>query len=168
MRHRWVEYLLSLAAVQYLLPSASGIATEGLPSNLNPSSPAYIYSSSPNDANVPAEPQVPPRLSIENKLIFGGSNAKKTLDSWDLEDYVLVATVEGSLYALDRYSGAQKWVLEGHGPAVRSKGTNYNGVNTTDHPDSTEKQPKWIVQPVEGGQLFLFDSDFGVLVKFLS
>jgi hypothetical protein len=28
-----------------------------------------------------------------------------------------------------------------------------------------EQSPRWIVQPVEGGQLFLFDPEFGVLVR---
>lgn len=111
------------------------------------------------------------RPAVEHRLIFDTSDTRGTLDDWELEDYVLVATIEGSLYALDRQSGATKWVLEGGEPAVRSV------VNTPVDPDlvnttqgswkNKEQQPRWIVQPVEGGQLFLFEPDFGVLVSFL-
>lgn len=115
----------------------------------------------------PAAPnyQYPPAAS-EHKLIFDTSDARRSLDDWELEDYVLVATIEGSLYALDRRTGATRWVLEGGGPAVRSMGNeniDTESVNTTKKAWK-EQQPRWIVQPVEGGQLFLFDPEFGVLV----
>jgi len=84
---------------------------------------------------------------------------------------VLVATIEGDLFALDRYSGATKWVLDGNGAAVQSKHlkneapepTNSSNAQTDPIADN-DQQPRWIVQPVEGGQLFLFDEEFGVLV----
>jgi hypothetical protein len=111
-----------------------------------------------------------PRPAVEHRLVFDTSDARGTLDDWELEDYVLVATIEGNLYALDRQSGATKWVLDGGEPAVRSV------VNTPVDPDlvnttqetwkNEEQQPRWIVQPVEGGQLFLFEPEFGVLVHF--
>jgi hypothetical protein len=28
-----------------------------------------------------------------------------------------------------------------------------------------EREPRWIVQPVDGGQLYLFDKELGVLVS---
>jgi serine/threonine-protein kinase/endoribonuclease IRE1 len=108
------------------------------------------------------------RSSAEPRLIFDASDSRRGLDDWELEDFVLVATIEGSLYALDRQSGATKWVLEGGGPAVEAVGKSHSDpepVNSTKGSwKNTEQQPRWIVQPVEGGQLFLFDSEFGVLV----
>lgn len=106
-----------------------------------------------------------PRGPTENKLIFDSSDLRRGLDDWALEDYVLVATIEGNLYALDRYSGATKWILEGDGAAVRATGTKYDGNTTEDTWTNNDTQPRWIVQPVEGGQLFLFDEQFGVLVS---
>jgi hypothetical protein len=115
-----------------------------------------------NTARSPAEP----------RLIFDASDSRRGLDDWELEDFVLVATIEGSLYALDRQSGATKWVLEGGVPAVQAVGKRHfdpEPLNSTNGSwKSTEQQPRWIVQPVEGGQLFLFDSEFGVLVLLFS
>jgi hypothetical protein len=107
------------------------------------------------------------RSPIEHRLIFDTSDSRRRLDDWELEDFVLVATIEGSLYALDRQSGATKWVLEGGGPAVQAVGKSHadpDFVNSTKGSWKNTKPPRWIVQPVEGGQLFLFDSEFGVLV----
>lgn len=108
------------------------------------------------------------RSQGEPRLIFETSDSRRGLDDWELEDFVLVATIEGSLYALDRHSGATKWVLEGGGPAVQAVGKSHydpDPLNSTNGSwKTTERQPRWIVQPVEGGQLFVFDSEFGVLV----
>jgi hypothetical protein len=171
MRRRWFEILLGLVAVNPSSPS-SAAATNSLSSPPHSPSKFYINQPSNQDANTVQRSQIIPRAPFsENKLIFDASDSRRALDDWELEDFVLVATIEGSLYALDRYSGAQKWVLEGNGPAVRSKGSkNDNDVEDADESnsrqgtDSIEKQPRWIVQPVEGGQLFLFDPEFGVLV----
>lgn len=88
---------------------------------------------------------------------------------------MLVATIEGDLFALDRYSGATKWVLDGNGAAVQSRHlkneaaepSNSSNAHTEPIVDK-DQQPRWIVQPVEGGQLFLFDEEFGVLVASVS
>jgi serine/threonine-protein kinase/endoribonuclease IRE1 len=158
--------LVGLAAIHPSLSSAAAI------SHPTPKTPSTFYINKPsiNNADVASrQPQVVPRASAVHKLIFDTSDSRRALDDWELEDYVLVATIEGNLYALDRYSGATKWVLEGKEPAVRSVGNKYfsDTVNTTQEPRNgmEEQQPRWIVQPVEGGQLFLFDPEFGVLVR---
>ena len=170
MRRRWFELLMGLAAIQPSLSSASAVPSNPTP---KPLSTFYInkQSSSGNNADVASkqQQQIVPRASGERKLMFDAADSRRALDHWELEDYVLVATVEGNLYALDRYSGATKWVLEGKEPAVRSMGSKRlsDNVNTTKEPlkNKEDQQPRWIVQPVEGGQLFLFDLEFGVIVK---
>ena len=169
MRRRWVDILMGLAAIQPSLSSAAAI------SHATPKTQSTFYINKPSINNAEVAPrqqepqQITPRASGEHKLIFDTSDSRRALDDWELEDYVLVATIEGNLYALDRYSGATKWVLEGKEPAVRSVGNKYfsDAVNTTKEPwkDAEEQKPIWIVQPVEGGQLFLFDPEFGVLVR---
>ena len=99
--------------------------------------------------------------------MFDAYDSRRALDDWELEDYVLVATIEGSLYALDRKTGATRWKLDGNEPAVRSGNSGGDaevGNNTEGNWAGGEQQPRWIVQPVEGGQLFLFDPEYGVLV----
>lgn len=166
MRRRWLELLMGLAAVHPSLSSAAPI------SHPTPRTQSTFYINKPSINNVDVasrKQQVVPRAPAEHKLIFDTSDSRRALDDWELEDYVLVATIEGNLYALDRYSGATKWVLQGKEPAVRSVGSKYfsDTSNTTKEPpkDAEEQQPRWIVQPVEGGQLFIFDPEFGVLVQ---
>jgi len=128
-------------------------------------STVYLNKPSIQDAAVVQRPGQP--VVDHRRLITDTSDPRQPFDNWELEDYVLVATIEGSLYALDRYSGATKWVLEGERPAVSamwstSIETPLNG--TAEDPVKSEEQPRWIVQPVEGGQLFLFDTELGVIV----
>jgi hypothetical protein len=167
MKRRWIEILMGLAAI----PSAATLSS----SPNSRSTSFYINNRHPistGDRAIAPIQQIGPRGASEPRLIFDTSDSRRALDDWELEDYVLVATIEGSLYALDRYSGATKWVLDGNGPAVRSVGNKYDAdsVNTTTHAWTTKEQqpPRWIVQPVEGGQLFLFDPQFGVLVSTFS
>jgi hypothetical protein len=169
MRRLWLEILMGLAAIQPS-PSSAAAVSHYSPTT-KPQSTFYINKPSTNDNGdiAPRVQQQVPRASAEHKLIFDTSDSRRALDDWELENYVLVATIEGHLFALDRYSGTTKWVLEGDGAAVRSVGNKYfsEPVNETRTPwvSSKEQQPKWIVQPVEGGQLFLFDSESGVLVR---
>lgn len=165
MRRRWLELLMGLAAIHPSPSSAAAI------SHHTPKTQSTFYINKPSTSNAdvaPRQQQIVPRATAEHKLIFDTSDSRRALDDWELQDYVLVATIEGNLYALDRYSGATKWVLEGKEPAVRSAGIKKfpDIVNKTKEPwkSTEEQQPRWIVQPVEGGQLFLFDPEFGVLV----
>lgn len=173
MRRLWLEILMGLAAIQPSPSSAAAISHHSFHSyspTTKPQLPFYINKPSTDDNGgiAPRVQQQVPRAPAEHKLIFDTSDSRRALDDWELEDYVLVATIEGRLFALDRYSGATKWVLEGDGAAVRSVGNKYfsEPMNKTRAPliSTEEQQPKWIVQPVEGGQLFLFDSESGVIV----
>jgi serine/threonine-protein kinase/endoribonuclease IRE1 len=151
-------------------PSTSSLTTES-----NRQKSFYINKPvSDNDgaAAIVQRREIVPRAPLEShKLIFDTSDSRRALDDWELEDYVLVATIEGDLFALDRYSGATKWVLDGNGAAVQSRHhknqvaepTNSSNPHAEPIADK-DQQPRWIVQPVEGGQLFLFDEEFGVLV----
>jgi hypothetical protein len=96
------------------------------------------------------------------QLYVESTDSRTRLENWVLEDYVLVSTVEGELYSLDRHSGEIRWGLSG-GEAVVDAVQPENGgyaMNET----LTGREPRWIVQPVDGGRLYLFDKDLGVLV----
>jgi hypothetical protein len=171
MKRRWFEILMGLAAINPSPITAAALsplsAAPAVPLASKPQPTFHINKLTTSiDGAIASRPQVLSRGPAENKLFFDASDSRRGLDDWALEDYVLVATIEGHLYALDRYSGATKWVLEGDGAAVRSVRTKYD-ANITEENAWTNKdaQPRWIVQPVEGGQLFLFDPEFGVLVS---
>jgi len=167
MKRRWFELLLGLGAVH------SAAATSASPSVKQPLTfyvnkpPASAPDSNRAIQTSVQSPRNAPGPQSERKLVFDAYDSRRALDDWDLEDYVLVATIEGSLYALDRQTGATKWKLEGNEPAVRTVGNSRGNpelVNNTEGSWAGSQQPRWIVQPVEGGQLFLFDPEFGVLV----
>jgi hypothetical protein len=153
MRRRWFEVLLGLA----VLPSTLLTSLTRSVSN------TFVLSAEADDRAL-VTLQTLPKAPEEHRLIFDSSDSRRPLEDWLLEDYVLVATVEGSLYALDRYSGATKWVLKGDGAAVRSVGNITRG-SWREH--GQPQSPRWIVQPAEGGQLFLFEPQFGVVVVYL-
>lgn len=175
MKHRWLDLFLGLASIQSSLSSAFGAAVS--PPTLHSSqSMSDVKTPSPvNEKGGVFSPrlQISPRAVLPERksVIFDASDTRRALDDWDLEDYVLVATIDGSLYALDRHSGATRWVIHGDGPVVRSGGTKYfdaePGNATNNVRTGVEQRPIWIVQPVEGGQLFLFDEEFGLVVEFL-
>jgi hypothetical protein len=170
MKRRWWELLLGLGALHSSTAAASASASSAKqpltfyvnkPSALLPESERAIATNIRTGRNVGAR--------SERKLVFDAYDSRRALDDWELEDYVLVATIEGSLYALDRQTGATKWKLEGNEPAVRTVGNSRGDPDLANHTEGGswtggEQQPRWIVQPVEGGQLFLFDAEYGVLV----
>lgn len=170
MKRRWYELLLGLGALH------SSKADSASPPSSSVKQPLTFYVNKPSgsipDSNRAIQTNVQrtrnaPVAQPERKLVFDAYDSRRSLDDWDLEDYVLVATIEGSLYALDRQTGATKWKLEGNEPAVRTVGNSRGDpelVNNMEGSWAGSQQPRWIVQPVEGGQLFLFDPEFGVLV----
>ena len=179
MRRRWIDLLMGFAAAALHNPLPSSAAAVSLaPTHTSPPAPqnTFYINRPANNANREviagdgrggdhgrAQPGSQ-RPQAERRLVFDTSGSRTALDDWVLEDYVLVATIEGNLYALDRYSGATRWVLDGQGAAVQAVGSRYisDPANTTKEQSSS---PRWIVQPVEGGQLFVFDQEFGVVVR---
>ena len=169
MKRRWWELLLGLGALHSSTAASASPASVKQPLTFYVNKPSASIAD-PNraiDTNVRTGRTVPGSQS-ERKLVFDAYDSRRALDDWELEDYVLVATIEGSLYALDRQTGATRWKLEGNEPAVRtvrnSRGDSQPANNNSEGTWTGGEQPRWIVQPVEGGQLFLFDPEFGVLV----
>ncbi|KAF1836813.1 hypothetical protein BDW02DRAFT_566730 [Decorospora gaudefroyi] len=93
----------------------------------------------------------------------------RSLQDWEVEDFVLLATVDGHLHARDRYNGEEIWELSGK-PMLE---TIYN-VSEGKH--NLENQPfVWIVEPREDGALYLLSpgprptlQHLGVTVKQLA
>jgi hypothetical protein len=174
MRRRLLELLMGIAAAA-MHPSPSSAAAVSVLNHAHRTQPqpqnTFFNKPANSDREIAAAARahnvIPSRQQAERRLVFDTSDSRTGLDDWVLEDYVLVATIEGNLHALDRYSGATQWVLDGQGAAVQAVGSRYfsDPLNTTKQSSSSsDQQPRWIVQPVEGGQLFLFDQEFGVLV----
>ncbi|EAW08544.1 bifunctional endoribonuclease/protein kinase IRE1 [Aspergillus clavatus NRRL 1] len=82
----------------------------------------------------------------------------RSLQDWEVEDFVLLATVDGSIHARDRKTGAARWALEvPSSPMIESI---YHRAN---HSSFDRTQPEddflWIVEPSQDGSLYIYSPD---------
>ena len=86
----------------------------------------------------------------------------RSLQDWEVEDFLLLATVDGSIHARDRHTGAPRWALEVENPMVE---TTYHRANKTAIQDSRpEDDFFWIVEPSRDGDIYIYNpsSDAGL------
>ncbi|KAA8643688.1 bifunctional endoribonuclease/protein kinase IRE1 [Aspergillus tanneri] len=79
----------------------------------------------------------------------------RSLQDWEVEDFVLLATVDGSIHARDRKTGTARWALEvPSSPMVESI---YHRANRSSF-DRTQPQDDflWIVEPSQGGSIYIY------------
>ncbi|KAI9857804.1 MAG: bifunctional endoribonuclease/protein kinase ire1 [Trichoglossum hirsutum] len=80
----------------------------------------------------------------------------RSLQDWEVEDFVLLATVDGTIYARDRKTGAARWALEADKPMVE---TTYHRVNQSANGEpAAEDDFLWIVEPSRDGSLYIYHS----------
>lgn len=73
----------------------------------------------------------------------------RSLQDWEIEDFVLLATVDGHIHARDRYNGKEIWELAGK-PMLETI------YNVSEGKPSLQDQPFiWIVEPREDGALYV-------------
>ncbi|KAI9809914.1 MAG: hypothetical protein M1825_000347 [Sarcosagium campestre] len=78
----------------------------------------------------------------------------RSLQDWEVEDFILLATVDGTIWARDRKTGAGRWALEVDRPMVE---TIYHPRNKSDGSDMLpEHDFLWIVEPSRDGSLYIY------------
>ena len=79
----------------------------------------------------------------------------RSLQDWEVEDFVLLATVDGSIHARDRKTGAPRWELEVDMPMVE---TVYH-TNTSIGVDGERPEHDflWIVEPSQDGDIYIYN-----------
>ncbi|KAF2454842.1 hypothetical protein BDY21DRAFT_365867 [Lineolata rhizophorae] len=100
----------------------------------------------------------------------------RSLQDWEVEDFVLLATVDGTIHAHDRNTGEARWALEVDRPMVETtyfhhakNGSSHDGNNSSrsdldadgDAPaaedrEFPEEQILWIVEPSQDGALYVY------------
>ncbi|KAK2822994.1 hypothetical protein FQN49_007576, partial [Arthroderma sp. PD_2] len=98
----------------------------------------------------------------------------RSLQDWEVEDFVLLATVDGTIHARDRKTGAPRWALEV--PSSPMVETIYHRANRS-HPAKDaqiEDDFLWIVEPSRDGNLYIYNKGqngglqrLGLTVKML-
>ncbi|KAL1616322.1 bifunctional endoribonuclease/protein kinase ire1 [Diplodia seriata] len=76
----------------------------------------------------------------------------RSLQDWEVEDFVLLATVDGKIYARDRNTGEERWTLFADRPMVDMV---YHQRNKSEGSDVQDDGPEWIVEPNQDGDLYV-------------
>ncbi|KAI9814766.1 MAG: bifunctional endoribonuclease/protein kinase ire1 [Pycnora praestabilis] len=81
----------------------------------------------------------------------------RSLQDWEVDDLILLATVDGTIHARDRKTGAARWALEVDRPMVE---TTYHRQNRsgTGH-FRPEDDFLWIVEPSRDGNLYIYNPE---------
>lgn len=85
----------------------------------------------------------------------------RSLGDWEVEDFVLLATVDGDLYASDRNTGKEIWRLEVEQPMIETKQYRTN-ISTLDEDYDPVDHYIWAVEPNRDGGLYVWIPDAGM------
>jgi serine/threonine-protein kinase/endoribonuclease IRE1 len=115
-----------------------------------------IATLAPADRSAVAAP--PARRSSASGL--ASPQIARSLEDWEVEDFVLLATVDGKLHARDRRTGKERWVLEYETPMVvtkhhREARSSIPSLDEDYDPTSMEDHT-WIVEPSRDGGLYIW------------
>ncbi|KAI1181541.1 hypothetical protein F5B17DRAFT_273946 [Nemania serpens] len=122
-----------------------------------------------NDASAlatlaPARPVRAPNSQRHLSSILTGPGSSslqsaRSLENWEVEDYILLATVDGHLYAADRESGDERWHLQVEQPVVETIHYRPN-TSSADDKHSRDRHPLddyiWAIEPINDGAVYVW------------
>lgn len=110
----------------------------------------------------PADPAVrapPASRSATSTAGLTSRQPARSLQDWQVEDIILLATVDGKLHARDRTTGRARWQLEVDRPMVE---TIYHRQNrSVDENGVVQEDPLWIVEPSQDGSIYVYAPSSG-------
>ena len=119
---------------------------------IDSSNPSAIATFAPAISNAVRAPK--PAHGSGNAGLASLLNAR-SLQDWEVEDFVLLATVDGSIYARDRHTGAYRWAMESVNAMVE---TTYHRANKSTYKDyRPEDDYLWIVEPSKDGDIYIYN-----------
>jgi serine/threonine-protein kinase/endoribonuclease IRE1 len=96
----------------------------------------------------------------------------RSLRNWEVEDFVLLATIDGTLYARNRGTGDRRWEVQAERPMVH---TTYHRKEGDVGNGDLEEDLYWIVEPSQDGSLYVYTPGpnggmrkLGLTVKYLA
>ncbi|KAK6439611.1 bifunctional endoribonuclease/protein kinase ire1 [Oleoguttula sp. CCFEE 5521] len=108
----------------------------------------------------PAVRAPPAPRSLAATAGLGPRHLARSLQDWQVEDIILLATVDGSIHARDRTNFAHRWQLESDEPMVE---TVYHRNNkSVDEFGVVHEDPLWIVEPSQDGSIYMYSPGSGV------
>jgi serine/threonine-protein kinase/endoribonuclease IRE1 len=82
----------------------------------------------------------------------------RSLQDWEVEDFILVATIDGSLHALDRKNGKERWTL-GNPDSPMIETIHHRQNRSNNHDLESEDEFMFIVEPSLDGNLYIQHKD---------
>lgn len=124
---------------------------------INPDDESALATLAPAESvRAPRPPSDLRPRSIPASGLTSTQNARN-LEDWEVEDFVLLATVDGDLYANDRNTGKERWHLEVDLPMVETK--HYRNNNSADQDYNPVDHYLWVVEPNSNGGIFIWRPD---------
>lgn len=134
-----------------ILHKSSDTPKNGKDTFVIPSNERALATLAPADQAVRAAPA---RSSAQSAGLSSRHPAR-SLQDWQVEDIILLATVDGKIHARDRRTGAPKWMLEADRPMVET--TYHRNKSTPGAPDGSDSPDfLWIVEPTQDGSLYVY------------
>ena len=116
------------------------------------------YSALLAPANAVASP--PARQFSTSAAGLSEQTAPRSLEDWEVEDFVLLATVDGGLWARDRKTGKDRWQVEGDSPMVATVHHRKNRSTIEDDLlPGTIDDYLWVIEPTRDGSLYMYRPD---------
>lgn len=99
--------------------------------------------------------RAPPARSSASSGGLSSRHPARSLQDWQVEDIILLATVDGKLHARDRRTGAPRWEIEADKPMIETL-YHHNDSDPDAQPDTSLI---WIVEPSQDGSLYVYSSE---------
>lgn len=115
-----------------------------------PSDERALATFAPADSN-PAV-RAPPARSSAQSAGLSSRHPARSLQDWQVEDIILLATVDGTIYARDRKTGTARWELEADRPMVETIYHRNKSAKAAPEDDDFI----WIVEPSQDGSLYVY------------
>ncbi|OAA61766.1 protein kinase and ribonuclease [Niveomyces insectorum RCEF 264] len=127
---------------------------------------ASIFTSSSSSFSSSSTTTVAPDLSVRAPSLalrdpaanpgqgLASPHIARSLADWEVEDFVLLATVDGDLYSVDRKTGKILWHIESDKPVVETKHHRAK-VSVMDESFSPLDHWIWAVEPNRNGAIYL-------------
>lgn len=110
------------------------------------------------DSSVRAAPPSTLKADSPNGVGLSQQQNARSLKDWEVEDYVLLATVDGDIHAADRQTGHVRWHLKADHPMVETRHFRINRSELEDDYDPVDHY-LWVVEPTRDGELYLWRPD---------
>ena len=98
--------------------------------------------------------RAPPAQETDRPAGLSSLLHARSLQDWEVEDILLLATVDGSIHARNRHTGAPRWALEVEQPMVE---TTYHRANESSVTGARPGEDVlWIVEPSRDGDIYIY------------